>query len=564
MDEYLICIHLFDEPSLENLSEATHGDSVGMLMYAVQVAGPTYREMQEILCQNRIEAISGREASYPGFDLHPFIQRVEIDEGFIRYYASELCFFSLDAASQLWGRVEIAQAKRKFDDWLNSSDAALDTPTNRECNALRRCMKEAKLVGESATQQKSPKKAVEYTPRSDDEIKRDIADRQLAYDAAADILIEATLGGKAIPSSSKIAELVIQKGILDISEKTLRNKLSDNQAWKSLMIQAKKRPDREEGREYREWRERFEKALPFLRRELIQRSDAGMSDEERSVSLKKLARLAEKKKEAREKKIAEARERGEKVPKAVEEEAEEEEIIRVSFAVSLFDGELGYSTKSGFVRIPYDDMIAWAKKQGSRYKRLYTPRSPYRFKDKRRKTKRSLCGRLRLKSQCRCHIIIRDENGVVQRPLLPTKREVRLWKRSEKARKARKRKVGLRPCPPCPESVGFCPLFPVPVDMETLRAQAQRAMESGTKQGARITPDSWAFEVLEPEHFELDLTQPDFAALCGWFDEARDTNAIFQATDQEPDVPLLPPDEPYTEYLPDDFFREFGFEMENG
>ncbi len=65
-----------------------------------------------------------------------------------------------------------------------------------------------------------------------------------------------------------------------------------------------------------------------------------------------------------------------------------------------------------------------------------------------------------------------------------------------------------------------------------------------------------------PEHFELDSTRPDSAALCDWLDQGRDTDAIFQATDQEPDVPLLPPDEPYTEYLPDDFFREFGFEME--
>ncbi|HBT77179.1 MAG TPA: hypothetical protein DEB39_09715 [Planctomycetaceae bacterium] len=296
MEEYLACIQLFEESSLEDLSEATSGDDVGLLTYAVQVTGPTYAEMQDILSRNQLAAISSREASYPGFNLHPFVKKVEIDEGIIRYYASEPRVFSLDAAHQLWSRTDIASARAEFDRWLRSSDAALDAPTNRECALLRRVMEEAKLIDEPVSRQETPKKAGAYTPRTDDEIKRNIADRQLAYDTAADILVEATLGGKPIPSSSEIAEQVVQKGNLDISEKTFRNILSGNRAWKSLMIQAKKRPDREDSREYREWREKFDEFLPFLRRELIQRSDAGTSDEERAVPLKKLAQLAEKKK----------------------------------------------------------------------------------------------------------------------------------------------------------------------------------------------------------------------------------------------------------------------------
>ncbi len=81
---------------------------------------------------------------------------------------------------------------------------------------------------------------------------------------------------------------------------------------------------------------------------------------------------------------------------------------------------------------------------------------------------------------------------------------------------------------------------------------------------SRITPDFWLFQPLMPEHCQLNSIRPDFTALCDWFDLDRDTDSIFQATDQEPDVPRLPPDEPCTEYLPGDFFREFGFEMENG
>lgn len=236
----------------------------------------------------------------------------------------------------------------------------------------------------------------------------------------------------------------------------------------------------------------------------------------------------------------------------------------MSFAVSLFEGELGYSTKLGFVWMPYDDLIIWAKKQGGIYRRLYTPRPPYRIKGKRAKTKRSLCGRLQLKSKCRCHLIIHNGNGDTQRPVFPVKHEVRLWKRSEHLRKARKRKVGFRPCPQCPKSMGLCPLFPVAKDFETLRVHARRSLESGTKQTPRISPDFWTFLPLQPEHFQLDSARPDFAALCDWFDRVGDTDSLFQATDRENDIPLLLPDEPFVDYLPNDFYREFGFEMETG
>lgn len=62
------------------------------------------------------------------------------------------------------------------------------------------------------------------------------------------------------------------------------------------MNMAKSRPKNRNSREYRTWREKFEKSLPFFRQQLIQRSDAGTSDEERTMSLKTLAKLAEKKK----------------------------------------------------------------------------------------------------------------------------------------------------------------------------------------------------------------------------------------------------------------------------
>ena len=233
----------------------------------------------------------------------------------------------------------------------------------------------------------------------------------------------------------------------------------------------------------------------------------------------------------------------------------------MSFAVSIFEGELGYSTKAGFIRFSYDDMILWAKAQGrkSPYKRLYTPRSPYRGKTVRRKTKRSLCGRLRLKSQCRCQVVVHDANG--ERPIYPTDREVRKWNVGERCRKKGRSKVGMWPCPHCPKSKGLCTLYPPAKDLETLRKQKMEALEASTEQSPSTPIDHWPFRTLTTEHFELDPVNPDFAALCEWFDQRRNTDALFQETDLELDAPWFPPDESYTEYDPEEFYRLFRYEM---
>lgn len=289
---------------------------LGTLLYAVHVAGPTYAQMQDIRLNNWIAANGRRGPKFDGFNMHPFVEKVEIDEGIVEYYASNVYFYTLDAADKLWNATDIASARAEFDRWLRSSDAALDQPVHRECVMLRCIVEEAKYIEESILRQNPPKKYVEYAPRTDDKIKRNIADRQLAFDAAVDILVEATLGGKSIPNSSEIAEQVIQKGLLDISHKTFRNILSANVTWGTLMNRAKERPDGDEDSpEYRTWREGFEERLPLLRNAIIQRNDAGIGDEERAVSLKKLAKAAEKKKKTAKRKPPKPKSAVKKSPK---------------------------------------------------------------------------------------------------------------------------------------------------------------------------------------------------------------------------------------------------------
>ena len=232
---------------------------------------------------------------------------------------------------------------------------------------------------------------------------------------------------------------------------------------------------------------------------------------------------------------------------------------RFSRAISIFDGVLGVTTKAGFTPFSYDAFIEWAKKQGSSspYKRLFTP-LPSR--GQRRPSKRSLCGRLRLKSHCRCHVIIDDANDGPSRPLLPTEQEVDLWKQSEHHRLLRKEKIGLHRCPKCPKSLGLCPILPVPRDIETLRRQVDDTLKPGIH-WTRSAVDYWPFCRLTTAHVNQNYVQYDLTAIDERVDQDRDIDASFREVDLVLDVPLRQPDEPYLELTAEEFFRTFGFDL---
>lgn len=217
-------------------------------------------------------------------------------------------------------------------------------------------------------------------------------------------------------------------------------------------------------------------------------------------------------------------------------------------------------------------MIQWAKNQGTKspYKRLYTPLLtppvPYR------QFPRNRCGQHCLKSRCCCHVLIRDANEQPQRPLFPVKREVKLWKRSERRRKKRQQILGLRSCPRCPKSKGLCVFYPPPKDMAALQSRMSRALD-GEEKWSLMPIKHHLIKTLRRKFRNCDAGDDDgddgddirydinFTALCSWFDQS-DTETLFQQVNEEQDVPLTAPDEPFREFSPEDFFKRFDFEPE--
>jgi hypothetical protein len=235
-------------------------------------------------------------------------------------------------------------------------------------------------------------------------------------------------------------------------------------------------------------------------------------------------------------------------------------------------GELGIGTKNGFIPFLYDELIQWAKDQGAKspYKRLYTSHPPRHIPAQ--KFPRNRCGKLRLKKRCCCYVQILDADNHPQRPLFPTKQEIKHWKQSEQERKKQRQKIGFCSRPRCPRSKRFCALYPPPKNMATLQVRMRQALEGGEKL-PMVSLDPRRIKTLQRKFHNINDVEDDGndgdhipfemndTALCAWFDQS-DSETLFRLMDCDLDVPLVAPDEHFTEYSREEFFRIFGFEME--
>ena len=137
MKAHLICVHTFRESSLESLREAVDGNDLGKLLYAVKIVGLTDVEIQAIYTKNWIAADDASLPKYQGFNMHPFVEKVEIDCGINEFYVSEANLFTFDTAYKLWDTVEIATALAAFERWLLGSVPPTPHLTSRPAASAR-------------------------------------------------------------------------------------------------------------------------------------------------------------------------------------------------------------------------------------------------------------------------------------------------------------------------------------------------------------------------------------------------------------------------------------------
>ena len=282
MDELLICADLFRETTPEDLKEAINGPDVGVLTEAVRIPSLPSKELEDILHRNWC-SLTISACDVPGFNLSPFAKKVEIDDGVIEYFCSNIKVYSLTAACKLWGAGEVAQALSCYEKWLHSTDAKLEHPTNRPCDMLRRCVTEAeKLAGILNSQQvgiiqdKDTPAPAPPKQTLTDRYKKS-AEKQLAMDAAVQVILEAMFANAPFPKLTEVADQLFKDGFA-IHPKRFGKRLSENPVIKALRSQTKKRPEVTSGKAYEKWREGLMKTLASFRVPILQSDAAGLEE----------------------------------------------------------------------------------------------------------------------------------------------------------------------------------------------------------------------------------------------------------------------------------------------
>lgn len=210
--------------------------------------------------------------------------------------------------------------------------------------------------------------------------------------------------------------------------------------------------------------------------------------------------------------------------------------IRSIQAGSIFLRETIGTTKG--VPVPvftFDELIRWAKKQKSmKYKRLYTAKR-YVSIVERAKSPRTFCSRKRLRSQCRCSVLVETSGGKTL--VSPTPAEVEAWL-------DRSKQSAFIDAPPCPVQLleghgcdvaihGFCSIS-FSVSPDTVR--------QNDKVDYVLHDDKAIRQMQQAPTYPLDALEP--RPWLSWSDlfikDRRDPSSPFDAIDEEDEQNAIP------------------------
>ena len=277
MDEYLICAELFSESSIEELEELTGSGEAGFLLLAAKILVLPSEDLNSILLRAQFDMLSSRTHDIHAFNLSPFVEKVELYDDVVEYHYTNVKIYSLAAARKLWDTATIAKALNDYDEWSCSSDAKLDTPTNRVCIMLRRCVAEATIAfGILHPQEIKANETQKQEPNNDDRMKEK-SNSLLTFEKAAQIIISDVLEGLPCPTHNAVAERLHEAGF-EINPETYNRRLSGNDQIRELRRKAKRRPDKTSGKAYEKWLRDFLDTASIFGQPLIQSDNAGMEE----------------------------------------------------------------------------------------------------------------------------------------------------------------------------------------------------------------------------------------------------------------------------------------------
>lgn len=318
MPSFLFCIHHFEAASPRLLHEFMFEQEYGKLYGAVPVELPSLEVADALRTKARWNCFEKFGFAFPEhihededyFTYHfsPFLKKQktpfsewdphtdrgtegdffsEVQDGW-EYQDAEIAILLTDEALDQWGCVEVAAARRSYENWKKSVDAQQENPDDHAFYCLRECeeiasyipMPDAALPATPLTKERK-EKAMKHT-----------AEWLFAFARAIEIIVETFKKTGEKIKFTNLARLLETEGWKPEGTDRFDKDLGEQKDIRALHNKIKNRPKTPDSDEYRKWESEFDEQAKFYFERLIQGDreglDAATCAEEYRVKKKKL------------------------------------------------------------------------------------------------------------------------------------------------------------------------------------------------------------------------------------------------------------------------------------
>ncbi len=309
MPTFLVCIHHFEAASPRAVHEFMIERRYGTLHGAVQLELPSPEVADQLRTKARWNTFEKFGFAFPEeirddedyFTYHfsPFLKRQKtsfkewnhhlergpegdfytfVQDGW-EYQDAKIAFLSLDEAFDEWGCVEVATARRDYENWKKSADARLEKPEDHTFYCLRECEEIAAFITmpeeEAVEEPPHPELKISLEKRKEKAMER-TTNRLFVLARAVEIIVEIFQKQDRAFKYTEVVNLLEKEGWLPENSKFYKEFNKEDHIRK-LRVLLENRPTNRESEKYKDWENDFQTTVKFYFERLVQGDREGMS-----------------------------------------------------------------------------------------------------------------------------------------------------------------------------------------------------------------------------------------------------------------------------------------------
>ena len=309
MPTFLLCIHHFEAESPRSLHEFMVERRCGVLYGAAQLELPSLEVADQLRTKARWNTFEKFGFAFPDqihededyylYHFSPFFRRQKtkfkewnrhIERGtegdfytFVQdgweYQDAKIAILSLDEAFDEWGCVDVATARRDYENWKKSPDALLEKPEDHAFYCLRECEEIAAFIPipeeELAEAPQATQRKVSPEERKEKAMEQ-ATNRLFVLARAMEIIVEIFQKQDRVFKYTEVVNLLQAEGWLPENSNFYKefNKEEHIRYLKKLI---ENRPPNRESEKFKEWEANFQATVKLYFERLVQGDREGMN-----------------------------------------------------------------------------------------------------------------------------------------------------------------------------------------------------------------------------------------------------------------------------------------------